>query len=382
MKRIYMDNSATTPVDPRVFQAMKLYLTEEFGNPSSVHRMGQAAGNGIETAREQVARLINASPDEIIFTSGGTEADNLAILGLLETTLPQGQNIITSAVDHHAVLDTFNHLSKIGYEVTVLPVNRYGMVEPETLKRALKADTVLVSIMHANNEVGTIQPIKQLASIAHQGKAIFHTDAVQSVGRIPVDVKALDVDMLSCSAHKFYGPKGAGCLYIRKGTLLNRRVYGGSQERQLRSGTQNVPGIVGLGMAAQIAGEVMDESSRQLRHLAADLSNRLQKEIPGTVVTGDPVHRIPGHVSLCFNNVEGQSLLMMLDQAGVMASGGSACTSGSLDPSHVLSAMGLPREVANGALRLSLGRFNTREDVDYVVETLPEIIERLRSMAP
>lgn len=382
MKRIYMDNSATTPVDPRVFQAMKLYLTEEFGNPSSVHRMGQAAGNGIETAREQVARLINASPDEIIFTSGGTEADNLAILGLLETTLPQGQNIITSAIDHHAVLDTFNHLSKIGYEVTVLPVNRYGMVEPETLKRALKADTVLVSIMHANNEVGTIQPIKQLASIAHQGKAIFHTDAVQSVGRIPVDVKALDVDMLSCSAHKFYGPKGAGGLYIRKGTLLNRRVYGGSQERKLRSGTQNVPGIVGLGMAAEIAGEVLDETRRQLQNLAADLSTRLQKEIPGTVVTGDPVHRIPGHVSLCFNNVEGQSILMMLDQAGIMASGGSACTSGSLDPSHVLLAMGLPREMANRSLRLSLGRFNTQEDVDYVVETLPEIIERLRSMAP
>lgn len=382
MQRIYMDNSATTPVDPRVFRAMKLYLTEEFGNPSSVHRMGQAAGNGVETAREQMARLINASPDEIVFTSGGTEADNLAILGLLETMLPQGQNIITSAIDHHAVLDTFYHLSRIGYDVTVLPVNRYGMVEPETLEKALKANTVLVSIMHANNEVGTIQPIKQLASIAHQGKAIFHTDAVQSVGRISVDVKDMDVDMLSCSAHKFYGPKGAGGLYIRKGTLLNRRVYGGSQERKLRSGTQNVPGIVGLGMAAEIAGEVLDETRRQLQNLAADLSTRLQKEIPGTVVTGDPVHRIPGHVSLCFNNVEGQSILMMLDQAGIMASGGSACTSGSRDPSHVLLAMGLPREMANGSLRLSLGRFNTQEDVDYVVETLPGIIERLRSMAP
>lgn len=378
MKQIYMDNSATTPVDPRVFQAMKPYLTEEFGNPSSIHRMGQAARNGIETAREQVARLINASPKEIIFTSGGTEADNLAILGLLETMPPQGQNIISSAIDHHAVLDTINHLSRVGYDVTVLPVNRYGMVEPETLQKALKPNTVLVSIMHANNEVGTIQPVKQLAAIARRAGAIFHTDAVQSVGRIPVDVEDLGVDMLSCSSHKFYGPKGVGCLYIKKGTPLIRRVYGGSQERKLRTGTENVPGIVGLGMAAEIAKDVMDESIKQLQDLALDLSTRLLKEIPGAVLTGDPVHRIPGHVSLCFKEVEGESILMMLDQAGIMASGGSACTSGSLDPSHVLMALGLPREVANGSIRLSLGRFNTRDDVDYVVETLPGIIERLR----
>ena len=293
MKRVYMDHSATTPVDPRAFRAMERYLTEEFGNPSSMHRMGQAARGGIETAREQVARLINASPDEIIFTGGGTEADNLAILGLLATMPPQGQHIITSAIDHHAVLDTFHYLAEVGYDVTVLPVNGQGMVEPETLAQAMKPGTVLVSIMHANNEVGTIQPVKELASIAHQGGAIFHTDAVQSVGRIPVDVKDLGVDMLSCSSHKFYGPKGAGCLYIKPGVHLTRRIYGGSQERKLRSGTENVPGIVGLGMAAEIAREEMDESITRLQHLAANLSSRLQKKIPDTILTGHPVHRLP-----------------------------------------------------------------------------------------
>ncbi|MGE5544006.1 MAG: cysteine desulfurase NifS [Bacillota bacterium] len=382
MKRVYMDHSATTPVDPQVLRAMEPYLTEEYGNPSSVHRMGQIARNGVETAREQVARLLNASPEEIIFTSGGTEADNLAILGLMETMPPQGQNIITTAIEHHAVLDVFTYLGRKGYDVTILPVNGYGMVEPETLERAMKPNTVLVSIMHANNEIGTIQPIKQLAAIARQGGAIFHTDAVQSVGRIPVDVKDLGVDMLSCSSHKLYGPKGVGCLYIKKGTGLSRRLYGGSQERKLRSGTENVPGIVGFGMAAEIAGERMSESMKHLIDLGRYLSGSLQRLIPDTILTGDPVHRLPGHVSLCFKYVEGESILLMLDQMGIMASSGSACTSGSLDPSHVLLAVGLPHEVAHGSVRLSLGRSNTREEVDYVVQVLPGIIERLRTMSP
>lgn len=377
-----MDHSATTPLDPRVLRAMEPYLTEEYGNASSIHSMGQAARNGVETAREQVARLINAAPAEIIFTSGGTEADNLAILGLIEAMPPQGQHIITSAVEHHAVLDVFTYLGRKGYDVTILPVNRYGTVEPETLENAMKPNTALVSIMHANNEIGTIQPIKQLAAIAHQGGAVFHTDAVQTVGRIPVDVKDLGVDLLSCSAHKLYGPKGVGCLYIKKGTRVARRLFGGSQERKLRSGTENVPGIVGFGMAAQIAGEVMSESIEHLNDLGRNLSQSLQRLIPDTILTGDPLNRIPGHVSLCFKYVEGESILLMLDQMGIMASSGSACTSGSLDPSHVLLAIGLPHEVAHGSVRLSLGRGNTREDVDYVVQVLPRIIERLRMMSP
>lgn len=377
-----MDHSATTPIDPRAFRAMEPYLTEEYGNPSSIHRMGQAARNGVETAREQVARLINASPEEIIFTSGGTESDNLAILGLMETMPPQGQHIITSAIEHHAVLDAFTYLERKGYDVTILSVNKYGMVEPETLERAMKPNTVLVSIMHANNEIGTIQPIKELAAIARKGGAVFHTDAVQTVGRIPVDVKDLGVDMLSCSSHKLYGPKGVGCLYIKKGTRLTRRLYGGSQERKLRSGTENVPGIVGFGAAAEIAGEVMSESMERLNELGRNLSGSLQRLIPDTILTGDPVNRIPGHVSLCFKYVEGESILLMLDQMGIMASSGSACTSGSLDPSHVLLAIGLPHEVAHGSVRLSLGRCNTQEDVDYVVQILPGIIERLRAMSP
>ncbi len=377
-----MDHSATTPVDSRAFRAMEPYLTEEYGNPSSIHRMGQAARNGVETAREQVARLINASPEEIIFTSGGTESDNLAILGLMETMPSRGQHIITSAVEHHAVLDVFTYLERKGYEVTILPVNKYGTVEPETLERAMKPNTVLVSIMHANNEIGTIQPIKELAAIAHKGGAVFHTDAVQTVGRIPVDVKDLGVDMLSCSSHKLYGPKGVGCLYIKKGTRLARRLYGGSQERKLRSGTENVPGIVGFGAAAEIAAEVMSESMERLNELGRNLSDSLQRLIPDTILTGDPVNRIPGHVSLCFKYVEGESILLMLDQMGIMASSGSACTSGSLDPSHVLLAIGLPQEIAHGSVRLSLGRCNTQEDVDYVVQILPGIIERLRAMSP
>lgn len=382
MKRVYMDHSATTPVDPIVFQKMGLYLTEEYGNPSSIHQMGQIARNAVEKAREQVAQLINANVEEIIFTSGGTEADNMAIMGFLEALPHKGQNIIASAVEHHAILDTFNYLGRHGYDVTILPVNRYGMVEPETLERALKPNTVLVSIMHVNNEIGTIQPIKQLASIAHKGGAVFHTDAVQSVGRIPVDVKDLGVDMLSCSAHKLYGPKGVGCLYLKKGTRLIRRVYGGSQERKLRSGTENVPGIVGLGTAAEIAGQIMNESMKQIQNLAVTLSAGLQERIPDTILTGDPINRLPGHVSMCFKFVEGESILLMLDQAGIMASSGSACTSGSLEPSHVLLAIGLPHEVAHGSIRLSLGRSNTQEDVDYVIETLPRIIERLRVMSP
>lgn len=382
MDSIYMDHSATTPVDPEVFDAMIPYFKDRFGNPSSVHTAGQLTRRAVEEAREKVAGLIHANPDEIIFTGCGTESDNQAVIGFARNSLKPGDHIITSSIEHHAVLDAVAYLEKFGYETTFLPVDEYGTVQPDTLREAIRPNTRLVSIMHANNEIGTIQPIKELADITHAAGAVFHTDAVQTVGRLPIDVKTLGVDMLSGSAHKLYGPKGIGLLYVKKGAKPGRYLIGGAQERNRRAGTENVPGIVGFGRAAELA--ALNQSSHAV--MLTDLGNRLTEgilaSVPDTILTGHTVNRLPGHVSFCFRYVEGESILLLLDQFGIMASSGSACTSGSLDPSHVLLAIGLPHEIAHGSIRLSLGKNNTEQEVDYVIETLPRIIERLRSMSP
>lgn len=382
MREIYMDHSATTPVDAAVFEAMTPYLTYNYGNPSSIHTRGQAARKAVDQARDQVAALINADPREVFFTSGGTEADNQAILSYMMSNAHLGKHLITSAIEHHAVLDTCEYLQKNGFEVTVLPVDQYGTVEPEVLRQALRPDTTLVTIMFANNEIGTVQPIAELAAIAHEGGAAFHTDAVQAVGKISIDVKAMGIDMLSASAHKLYGPKGIGMLFIKKGTKIGSLLHGGPQENKLRAGTENVPGIVGFGKAAELAAQNMPEDSKRLTELARRLRRGIIEQIPNTILTGHPDNRVPGSVSVCFEFVEGESILLMLDSYGIMASSGSACTSGSLDPSHVLLAIGLPHEIAHGSLRMTLGKGNTQEDIDYVLEVLPTVINNLRRMSP
>jgi len=382
MKSIYMDHSATTPVDPDVFNAMIPYYTDIYGNASSVHSQGQKAARAVENAREQVASLIGASPGEIIFTSGGTEADNQAIITFMSSNQKQGRHIITSAIEHHAVLHTCEYLVKQGFELTVLPVNQEGLVEPDTLRAALRPDTALVSIMHANNEVGTIQAIPELAAITHEVGAVFHTDAVQTVGKIPVNVKDMGVDLLSASSHKLYGPKGSGCLFAKKGVRIGSYLYGGGHERNMRAGTVNVPGVVGFGKAAELAQQRLPQNQAALKDLSQRLTQGILDAIPNTRLTGHPVHRLPGSVSVCFDYVEGESILLMLDSYGIMASSGSACTSGSLDPSHVLLALGLAHETAHGSLRLTMGKDNTQEDVDYVLQVLPNIIKNLRLMSP
>ncbi len=383
MKSIYMDHSATTPVDPEVFQAMIPYYTEIYGNSSSIHSQGQRAHQALEEAREQVASLIGASPAEIIFTAGGTEANNQALIAFMNhEQQKKGKHIITSAIEHHAILHTCEYLSKNGFDLTILPVNAEGLVEPDTLKKALRTDTALVSIMHANNEIGTVQDIKTLAAISHEAGAAFHTDAVQSVGKIPVDVKELGVDLLSASSHKLYGPKGIGCLYVKKGTRIASYLHGGAHERNLRAGTVNIPGAVGFGKAAELAKERMNQNIVHLKGLAQRLSQGILDNIPNSRLTGHPLERLPGSVSVVFDYVEGESILLMLDSYGIMASSGSACTSGSLDPSHVLLAIGLPHETAHGSLRLTMGKDNTPDEVDYVLEKLPIIIKNLRVMSP
>jgi cysteine desulfurase len=375
-----MDHSATTPVDPRVFEAMKPYYTCEFGNASSVHRKGQAARKAVETGREQIAALINANPQEIVFTSGGTESDNQAIITFALNNGKQGKHLITSAIEHHAVLESFHYLERCGYDVTILPVNAQGMVEPETLAGAIRPDTILVSVMHANNEIGTVQPIEELAAISHKAGAVFHTDAVQTVGKLPIDVRRMGIDMLSASSHKLYGPKGIGCLYVKKGVRISNLLYGGGQESKLRAGTENVPGIVGLGKAAEIAGQEMQQRADLLTRLGKRLREGIINSIPNAIFTGHPDQRVPGSVSVCFQFADGEPILLMLDSYGIMASSGSACVCGALDPSPVLLAIGLPHEIARGSLRLTLGKDNTEEDVDYTLEVLPKLIANLRRM--
>lgn len=382
MKSVYFDHAATTPVHPEVLEAMLPYFSEQFGNASSLHSYGQLAARAVEEARAQVAELINCDPREIIFTGSGTEADNFALKGIAEKLKSRGNHIITSSIEHHAVEMTCRYLEKRGFHVTYLPVDKDGLVHPEELKKALTDQTILVSVMHANNEVGTIQPIKELAQIAHEKGVLFHTDAVQTVGSIPVDVKDLGVDLLSLSAHKFYGPKGVGALYMRKGVAIEPLIHGGGQERNLRAGTTNVPGIVGLGKAAELAKKELRERMEHNLNLRERLIKGLEERLSDYVLTGHRTQRLPGNVSICVQYIEGESMLLLLSAEGFACSSGSACTSGSLEPSHVLLSMGIDPQLAQGSLRITLGRENTVEDVDRFLEVLPKVVERLREMSP
>jgi len=378
MRKIYMDNSATTPVDPEVVRVMTETLINNYGNPSSLHAFGEEARLALLKARKQVAALIAADISEIIFTSGGTEANNMAIIGAAQAKKNQGNHLITSAIEHHAVLNTFQRLQNEGFELTILPVNMVGQVDPQDLQNAIREDTILVSVMHANNEIGTIQAIPILSEICRSRGIIFHTDAVQTVGRIPVDVKELQVDLLSLSGHKFYGPKGIGALYVRSGVSLNPLLHGGGQEYKLRSGTENLPGIVGMGQAAELAKKDMSERLENLQVLGKILYNRIMNEISEAYLTGHPGARLPGHVSLVFPGVEGQSLLTFLNTEGIAASGGAACSSNSFASSHVLKALTIRDDVAGSSLRLSLGKDNSVDDIDYLMDVLPALIERMR----
>lgn len=379
---VYVDNAATTAVSKKVLDSMIPYYTEKYGNPSSLYSIGRDSKKAVETAREDIAKCLNALPSEIFFTSGGSEADNWAIKGVAHDQALKGKkHIITTAFEHHAVLHSVQSLEKEGFEVTYLDVHEDGLVRPEELENAIKEDTALVTIMYANNEIGTIQPILELGEICKQHRVLFHTDAVQAVGNIPIDVKKQNIDLLSLTAHKIHGPKGIGALYIKKGIRLNNLIDGGAQERGRRAGTENVPGIVGLSAAMKIACSNIEERSKRISSLRDKVINTALK-IERSRLNGDLKHRLPGNVSLCFEGIEGESLLLMLDMHGICASSGSACTSGSLDPSHVLLAIGLPHEIAHGSLRISLSDDNSEEDVDYILEYLPKIISRLRQMSP
>ena len=382
MKRIYMDNGATTRVTEPVFEAMQPYFCEIYGNPSSAHNFGYVSRHAIDAAREQVAKAINADVNEIYFTGCGTESDNWAVRGAAYENVKKGRHIITTAIEHHAILHTCAQLEKEGFEVTYLPVDEYGFVTPEQLDAAIRPDTTLVSIMTANNEIGTIEPIAELAAVCKKHGVLFHTDAVQAIGSVKIDVKAMQIDMLSMSGHKFHAPKGIGVLYIRKGVRLQQFMNGGAQERNRRAGTENLASIVGIGKAIELATADIDAHNAQLSAIRDHMIERIVKEIPFTRLNGHPTTRLPGNVNVCFRFIEGESLLMLLDAKGIAGSSGSACTSGSLDPSHVLLAIGLPHEIAHGSLRLSLSEENTMEEADYVVDALVEIVSRLRSMSP
>lgn len=378
----YFDNAATTKTRPEVVEAMMKYYSESYGNPSSVYKFAQQNKNAVEHGREQVANAIGAKTNEIYFTAGGSESDNWAIKGIAESYANKGKHIITSCIEHHAVLHTCEYLESKGYEITYLPVDEYGLVSVDDVKNAIRPDTILITIMFANNEIGTIEPIAEIGKLAKEHGIIFHTDAVQAVGHVPIDVDAMNIDMLSMSGHKFYGPKGIGALYIRKGIKINPYIHGGAQERRRRAGTENVPGIVGIGLAAELAVKELDTEMKRLEYLRNKLIKGILDVVPYARLNGHPDKRLPGNANISFEFVEGESILLLLDYKGVCASSGSACTSGSLDPSHVLLAIGLPHEKAHGSVRMSLGHFTTEEQVDFVIKELPPIIERLRAMSP
>lgn len=380
--KVYMDNAATTKLSPDVLNAMMPYLTDIYGNASSVHAFGREAREGVEHARNQVAAAINASPDEIFFTAGGTESDNMAIKGVAHKYAKKGKHIITTAIEHHAVLHTCEALEKEGYEVTYLPVDEDGLISVEQVKAAMRDDTLLVTVMFANNEVGTIEPIAEIGALCRERNVLFHTDAVQAVCHVPIDVKVMNIDLMSISAHKFHGPKGIGALYCRKGIVLEPVIVGGAQERKRRAGTENVAGIVGLGAAIERAHKNMSADMARVSALRDKLISGILKDIPHVKLNGHPTQRLPQNVNFSIRYIEGESILLMLDINGIAASSGSACTSGSLDPSHVLLAMGIPHEIAHGSLRLTLSDMTTDEEVDYVLETLTKTVKRLRDMSP
>lgn len=382
MKTIYLDNAATTQTYPEVLDAMLPFFTEHYGNPSSIYSFAGEAGKAVDEARRTIASTIGADASEIYFTGGGSESDNWALKATAEAYASKGKHIITSKIEHHAILHTCEWLAKYGIEVTYLDVDENGLVSPEALKAAIRPDTILVSIMTANNEIGTIEPIAELGRIAHEAGALFHTDAVQAFGHIPINVDEMNIDMLSASGHKFNGPKGIGFMYIRKGVKIRSFIHGGSQERSRRAGTHNVPGIVGMAKAASLAVEQMNERMAYETKLRDHLIERVLNEIPYVRLNGHRTNRLPNNANFCFRFIEGESMLILLDQNGICGSSGSACTSGSLDPSHVLLAIGLPHEIAHGSLRLTLSEKTTMEDIDFTVDKLKEIIERLRSMSP
>jgi len=387
-RRIYMDYAATTPVHPEVVKAMQPYFTDVFGNPSSIHSFGREAKEAVEQARDRVAALIGAKSEEIVFTGSGTEANNFAIKGIAYASVQgisrgrSGNHIITSAIEHHAVIEPCKFLETQGFEITYLQVDKYGLVDPENVRKAITDKTILVSIMHANNEIGTIEPIAEIGKICREKGVYFHTDAVQTAGHIPVDINELQVDLLSMSAHKLYGPKGVGALYIRKGTRMVSFIHGGEQEHNRRASTENVPGIVGFGKAAEIAKREMSDEAEKLRVLRDRLISGILENIERTRLNGHPVNRLPNNVNVSIEYVEGESVLLNLDLAGIAASTGSACSSASLEPSHVLLATGLPPEIARTGLRFTLGRYTTMDEVEYVLKVLPKIIKRLREMSP
>jgi cysteine desulfurase len=382
-KRIYLDYAATTPVDPEVLEAMLPYYTDSFGNPSSIYWFGRENRKAVENARAVIAAQLGAAaPNEIIFTGSGSESDNMAIRGVAAANREKGNHIITSSIEHHAVYDTCRALEKEGFHVTYLPVNAAGLVDPEDVVKAVTPGTILVTIMHANNEVGTIQPIAEIGKLLRERKILFHTDAVQTVGNIPLDLRELSVDLLSLAAHKFYGPKGVGALYVRRGVRVNPLIYGGAQERNRRAGTENIPGIVGMAKALELANKDLESQVKRLTQLRDYLIDRVLDEFECVRLNGDRVRRLPGNANFSFEFIEGESLLLNLDLKGIAASSGSACTSGSLEPSHVLLAMGICHEIAHGSLRLTLGKSTTREQIDYVLEVLPEIVTKLRAMSP
>ena len=382
MKRIYLDYAATTPTHPEVIKAMLPYFTDDFGNPSSQYSYGQEAKGAIEEARGKVAELIGARDEEIVFTSGGTEADNFALKGVAYANENRGNHIVTSSIEHHAVIETGKFLERRGFSVTYVPVDEYGLVDPGDVKKAITDKTILISVMHANNEMGTIEPIAEIGKIAREAGIYFHTDAVQTAGHIPVDVNELGVNLLSMSAHKLYGPKGVGALYIRKGTKLIPFLHGGEQERKRRASTENIPGIVGLGRAAELARQEMGDEAERLTYLRDRLIRGLLEGIDHTRLNGHPTRRLPNNVNISVDFVEGESMLLNLDLEGICVSTGSACSSSNLEPSHVLLAMGLSHEQAHGSLRFTLGKWTTEEEIGQVLGVLPGIVAKLRAMSP
>ena len=380
--KYYFDNAATTPVREGVLQAILPYFREYYGNASSVYGIAKESKKALEKARAQVAAAIGAKPEEVYFTAGGSESDNLALRGIAEAYQKKGNHIITTKIEHHAILHTAEYLEKHGVEVTYLNVDEFGRISLEELEKAIRPETILISIMFANNEIGTIQPIAEIGAIAKKHGVLFHTDAVQALGHVPIDVEKMNIDLLSMSGHKLGAPKGIGAIYIRKGVAVTPLIFGGAQESKRRAGTENIPGIVGMGMAAELAVKEMEEMTEKLTEMRDKLIRGILEQIPHSRLNGHPTERLPGNCNISFEFIEGESLLLLLDALGIAASSGSACTSGSLDPSHVLMAIGLPHEVAHGSLRLTMDRDNTEEEIDFILEKLPAIVQRLRDMSP